>query len=116
MPSPVGGSVAWRAVAVGLIAAAPLLPIGLLALGMTAVARGLAALRGAGGRFRAVSGTARGGISGCQVDGEDQAAKGSQKQNPFHDAKPFLSGQAPKRDSGALKLQVPHSGCAVSAT
>ena len=74
MPSPLGGSVARPVVAVGLVAAAPLLPIGLLALGMTAVARGLAALRGAAGRFRAISGAARGGFSRHGAGGEDQAS------------------------------------------
>ena len=73
MPSPLGGSVARPVVAVGLVAAAPLLPIGLLALGITAVARGLAALRGAVGRFRAISGAARGGFSRQGAGGEDQA-------------------------------------------
>jgi hypothetical protein len=53
-----GGRGTRGAVAIGLVAAAAILPIGLLALGSAAVARGLAALRGAGGRFRAVSGAA----------------------------------------------------------
>ena len=73
MPSPLGGSVARPVVAVGLVAAAPLLPIGLLALGITPVARGLAALRGAVGRFRAISGAARGSFRRHGAGGEDQA-------------------------------------------
>jgi len=54
-----GGRGTRGAVAIGLVAAAAILPIGLLALGSASVARGLAALRGAGSGFRTISSAAR---------------------------------------------------------
>jgi hypothetical protein len=44
----------------------------------------LAALRGAGGRFRAVSGAAWGCVSRHGAGGENQAANSSQKQKLLH--------------------------------
>ena len=79
-----GGPVARRALPIGLIGAAAILPIGLLALGRAAVARGLAALRGAGGRFCAISGAARRRISRHRAGRDHQATKGGQEQNLLH--------------------------------
>jgi len=77
-----GGRGTRGAVAISLVAAAAaaaILPIGPLALGSAAVARGLAALRGAGGRFRSVSSAAWGCVSRHGAGSENQATKGSQK-------------------------------------
>jgi hypothetical protein len=83
--SALGRAVPRGAVAIGFVAAAaPILPIGLLALGSAAIARGLAALRVAGCGFRAISGTARRRISRDCAGCENQAANSSQKQNLLH--------------------------------
>jgi hypothetical protein len=84
-----GATVTWCAVALGLIGAAAMMPIGLLALRRAAVARGLAALRGAIGRFRAISGTARRRISRYRAGCDNQTTKGSQKQTFFIMNQPF---------------------------
>jgi len=87
MPSTRGSAVARWAVAVGFGAIAAL-PIGLLALGSAAVARGLAALTAAGGGFRTISSAARRGIGGRHASRENQAACRSQKQKLLHHVMP----------------------------
>jgi hypothetical protein len=54
----------------------------------------LAALRGAIGRFRAISGTARRCISRYRASCDNQTTKGGQKQNFLHHGSTFLSESA----------------------